>query len=434
VSSLNRHAPSTDLLQPGTIGDASATVPEASHLREFREQARLWLSENIAPLGRCEDGTLGGGIPRDPSLEELAHARDLQRKLFDAGYSGISFPIDFGGQGLTIDHERVFLEEARFFEVPTDVFSVSINILGKSLVEYGTYEQCKRYVPKILSGEHIWVQFLSEPSGGSDLAGLLTRATRDGDSYIVNGQKTWSTGASHCDFAICAVRTDWEAPKYKGISVLIVDLHAQGVDIRPIKQIDEGTEFCEEFFTDVIVPVENLIGAENDGWRVTRGLLEIEHEWVGRSGFGTNNNRGVDELMALARRTGKDLDTGYRRQIAALYVASQVHLLTSVRVSGAIACGKMNPGFGSSLKLGSALLQHWRAELGLALAGNSGVMWQEGDELSRSWSQMLLSSRCESIAGGTNEVLRNNIAERALGLPREPSQDRELPFNEVLKR
>jgi len=421
------------LTEPTLSGTVPEVALESRELLEYRGQARQWLAENMTPLTRTAAGTFEGGIPRDPNEEQLAHARTLQRRLFDAGYVGFTFPPEFGGQGLTLDHERVFLEEATSYDVPTDVFSVSINILGRTLADFATREQCLRYLPDLLSGKHIWVQCLSEPSGGSDLAGLLTRATRDGDGYIVNGQKTWSTGANHCDFAICAVRTDWEAPKHKGISVLVIDLHSPGVEIRPIKQIDEGAEFCEEFFTDVLVPLENRIGGENDGWRVTRGLLEIEHEWVGRSGFGTNNVRGVDELVAVARRNGKHLDAGVRRQIAALYVASEVHALASMRVSGAIESGRMNPGYGSALKLGSAMLQHRRAELGLALAGASGVVWRDGDDLSRSWSQMLLSSRCESIAGGTNEVLRNNIAERALGLPRERGQDRDLPFNEILR-
>src|SRR5581483_8157798 len=195
-----------------------------------------------------------------------------------------TFPVEYGGQGLTLEHERVFNEEAAGYAMPPTNFGVSINILGATLVEFGTHEQKAAHVPKILSGEELWLQFLSEPSGGSDLAGLLTSAVRDGESFVVNGQKTWSTSAHLSDFALCPVRTRWDVPKHKGISVLIIDLKSPGLEIRRIKQIDGGAEFCEEFFTDVSVPVANLVGEENEGWRVARGLLEIEHAWVGRGG------------------------------------------------------------------------------------------------------------------------------------------------------
>ena len=181
---------------------------------------------------------------------------------------------------------------------------MSINILGATLAAFGTHEQKLDHIPKILSGEERWLQFLSEPSGGSDLAGLLTRATRDGDSFVVNGQKTWSTGAHLSDFALCPVRTRWDVPKHKGISVLIVDLKSPGIDIRRIKQINGGAEFCEEFFTDVVVPASNLVGEENEGWRVARGLLEIEHAWVGRGGARTGAGQGVGPLVSLAKRKG----------------------------------------------------------------------------------------------------------------------------------
>src|SRR5262249_48611943 len=154
------------------------------------------------------------------------------------------------------------------YRLPIRAFGVSINILGATLVEFGTHEQKLAHIPNILSGEKRWLQFLSEPSGGSDIGGLLTSATRDGDSYVINGQKIWSTGAHLSDFALCPVRTRWDVPKYKGISVLIVDLRSPGLEIRRIKQIDGGSEFCEEFFTDVVVPATNLVGEENEGWRV----------------------------------------------------------------------------------------------------------------------------------------------------------------------
>jgi len=309
---------------------------------------------------------------------------------------------------------------------------VSINILGATLVAYGTHEQKLAHVANILSGKELWLQFLSEPSGGSDLAGLLTSAVRDGDYYIVNGQKTWSTGAHLSDFALCPVRTRWDVPKHKGISVLIIDLKSPGIEIRRIKQIDGGAEFCEEFFTDVAVPAANLVGEENEGWRVARGLLEIEHAWVGRGGARTSKaSAGVAPIVSLVKGKGLATDSGVRRQVVGLHVALVAQNLVSARVSDAIAAGKLSHGYGSLLKLGDDIVTQRRAEYALAVAGASGAAWRAVDPDGAGWSQDFLNSRSDSIAGGTDEIQRNNVSERVLGLPREPSFDRDIPFNQV---
>ncbi|HLG67351.1 MAG TPA: acyl-CoA dehydrogenase family protein [Acidimicrobiales bacterium] len=408
-------------------------VIEPADLHEYRLRARAWLQENMTLLRRRDDGTYEDPDGSDPRPERVAHARELQRTLFEGGFAGITYPAEYGGQGLSLDHERVFLEESAGYDMPTQVFAVSLNILGPTLLAFGNHQQKAEHVPRMLAGEELWLQFLSEPSGGSDLAGLLTRATRDGDTYILNGQKIWSTGAQHSDFAMCPARTRWDVPKHKGISVFIIDLSWPGIEIRPIRQINGGAEFCEEFLTDVVVPAANLVGEENEGWRVARGLLQIEHEWVGRSGGGQRTHAGVDDLVALARRRGLEDDPGVRRKIAAMYAAQMVHAQASVRVSNAIAAGRMDHGYGGALKLSSANLAQRRSELGLELAGSDGVAWHEGDTSASSWSHQYLSSRSSSIAGGTNEVQRNNVGERALGLPREPTFDRDVPFNELLR-
>jgi alkylation response protein AidB-like acyl-CoA dehydrogenase len=322
------------------------------------------------------------------------------------------------------------LEEAADYDVPTRTFGVSINILGATLARFGNHEQKSAHLPAILSGKEIWLQFLSEPSGGSDLAGLLTSATRDGESFIVNGQKTWSTGAHLSDFAMCPVRTRWDVPKHKGISVLIIDLRSPGIEIRRIKQINGGAEFCEEFFTDVEVPAENLLGDENEGWRVARGLLAIEHAWVGRGGARAPGEFSGNLLVGLARARGLGTDPGVRRQIAATHAAGQVQRLVARRVANGIAAGKLVEGYGSLMKLGNDVLSQRRAELGLALAGATAAAWSEGSG-DGIWSHAFLSSRSNSIAGGTDEIQRNNVGERVLGLPREPSFDRDIPFNQV---
>jgi alkylation response protein AidB-like acyl-CoA dehydrogenase len=398
---------------------------ESPQLREYRQQARAWLADNM-PRGGGRDAH-----DDDPSPDRLAEVKALQQKLYDAGYAGFTFPVEYGGQGLTLDYERVFLEESVGYDMPVRSFGVSINILGATLAAFGTHEQKLAHIPRILSGQERWLQFLSEPSGGSDLAGLLTGAVRDGESFIVNGQKTWSTGAHLSDFALCPVRTRWDVPKHKGISVLIIDLRSPGIEIRRIKQINGGAEFCEEFFTDVVVPAANLVGDENQGWRVARGLLEIEHAWVGRGGAGRSDGAAVAALVSLAKQRGLEADQGIQRQIVGVHVAAEVHKLVAARVSNGMAAGKLPAGYGSLLKLGDDIVSQRRAELGLSLAGVAGVTWLDDQPRGDRWAQGFLGSRSASIAGGTDEIQRNNASERGLGLPREPAFDRDIPFNQV---
>ena len=399
---------------------------ERPDLHEYRVMARTWLAENV-PLATDPD------VDRDldPQSDRFAELKARQRKLYEAGYAGFTFPKEYGGQGLSLEHERIFREEAAGYDLPGINFGVSINILGATLEAFGTHEQKLDHIPNILSGKELWLQLLSEPSGGSDLAGLLTSARRDGDSFIVNGQKTWSTGAHLSDFSLCPVRTRWDVPKHKGISVLIVDLKSPGIEIRRIQQIDGGAEFCEEFFTEVVVPASNLVGEENGGWRVARGLLEIEHAWVGRGGTRTPSDQGVASLVSLAVRNGLARDRGVRRRVVALHAEAVVQGLVSARLADGMASGQLHPGYGSLLKLGSDNLIQRRAELALELAGANGVTWPADQPGGAVWSHGFLHSRQESIAGGTDEIQRNNVSERVLGLPREPTVDQDVPFNQV---
>ena len=324
---------------------------ESPELHQYRLEARAWLAENVALR---QDPPARTYV--DERTERLGEFRALQQKLYDAGYAGFTFPVEYGGRGLTLEHERIFNEEAAPYDMPQSNFGVSINILGATLAAFGTHEQKQEHLARILSGQELWIQFLSEPSGGSDLAGLLTSAKRDGDSYVVNGQKTWSSSAHMADFGMCPVRTRSDVPKHKGISVLIVDLTSPGIDLRRIRQIDGGAEFCEEFFTDLVVPAANLVGEENEGWRVARGMLEIEHAWVGRGGASTPFVDEAAALVELAKSRGLKGDRGVRRRIVDLHVAATAQKLASARLSNGMASGKLVHGYGSLLKLGDANL------------------------------------------------------------------------------
>lgn len=403
----------------------SQSLVESTELNEYRLAARDWLADNVARKTRANDEFDG----EDPSAERISTLKRTQMNLYEAGYAGFAFPKEYGGQGLTLDHERVFIEEAVDYDVPTRFFGVSINILGAALATFGTDQQKRHHLSRILSGQERWLQFLSEPSGGSDLAGLLTSAVRDGDNYIVNGQKIWSTGAHLSDYAMCPVRTRWDVPKHKGISVLVVDLKSPGIEVRRIKQIDGGANFCEEFLTDLVVPVSNLVGEENEGWRVARGILEIEHAWVGRGWARSDTFEGVSKLVALSREKGRGADAGVRRQLAGLHVIIEAQRLMSARVSKGIERGKFPPTYGSLLKLGNDLAMQRRAETSLALAGCDGATWEH--DTAGEWAHAFLSSRGASIGGGTDEIQRNNISEKVLGLLREPSFDRDTPFNQI---
>ncbi len=248
---------------------------------------------------------------------------------------------------------------------------------------------------------------------------------------MINGQKIWSTGAHLSDFALCPVRTRWDVPKHKGISVFIVDLKTPGIEVHRIKEINGSARFCQEYLTDVVVPAANLVGEENEGWRVIRGLLQIEHAWVGRGGALSAESQGISALVSMVKSTKRRDDAGVRRKVTELYVALEVQKLTAARVTSGIATGKMAPNYGSLLKLGNASLTQHRAEVGLNVAEGQGVAWKPGDHVWSEWSTAFLASRSSSIAGGTNEIQKNIVSERVLGLPRESHQDFDVSFNQV---
>ena len=395
-------------------------------LAEYRQELRSWLAEHV----RRYDGA-------DPDLdthispERMAYNRDTQAELYDAGYAGFTFPKELGGQDLTLAHEAIFREEIVGYDVPYRVFSVSINILGGTVAQFGTREQ-QSHVRKILRGEELWLQLLSEPGGGSDLAGLLTSAVRDGDEFVLNGSKTWSSQAHRADWAICPVRTSWDVPKHKGISVFLLDLRTPGIEIRQITEITGEAHFCEEFLTDVRVPASCLLGEENEGWGVLRGLLAIEHAWVGRGGAKRGDFRAdVDNLVELAQERGVADDVGVRRAVTKLHVALRAQRLVATRISEGIASHKVDHDMGGALKIGNDAVFQRMAEAGLALADAGGIAWDPGDAHAGEPALAYLTSRSAPIAGGTAEIVRNNVSEKVLGLPREPGPSRDTPFNEL---
>jgi alkylation response protein AidB-like acyl-CoA dehydrogenase len=396
-------------------------VREAGELATFRRSCRAFLREHATEVRPS--------LWVDPRGDvDLAEAREFQAKLHRAGLAGLTYPVEFGGRGLTNAHEQVWREEAARFPLQTGRLAISHGMCLPVLAEFGTQEQKSHYLAKLLSADEVWCQLFSEPSAGSDVASLQTRAEQDGDAWVVNGQKSWTTLAHLCERGILLARTDPSRPKHKGISMFIVDMRAPGVEIRPINQIDGGVRFNEVFFTDVRIPAENLIPPQDEGWRLATAMLQYERLAIGTGQQGGVHAPRADALIALARRHGVADDPMLRQDLARLYSAEICQSLLALQARARQEAGRA-PGPGGSLgKLANVGVAAQVRSLALRISGAAGVAWLRDDAEGDRWSRETLSTLGTGIAGGTNEVQRNIIGERVLGLPREPSVDRDRPF------
>jgi alkylation response protein AidB-like acyl-CoA dehydrogenase len=396
----------------------------ATDLDEFRQRCRAFLTEHATGgLPNRDDDTRGGGA--------LAIGKAFQAKLAEAGLAGLTYPKEYGGQGLPAEYDRIWREEASKFPLMTGELTISHGMCTPIVAEFGTEEQKEAYLAKLISAEEVWCQMFSEPGAGSDVASLQTRAVRDGDEWVINGQKVWTTLAHLCDRGILLARTDPERPKHGGISMFIVDMKAPGVEIRPINQIDGGQHFNEIFFTDVRVPAGNLIPPENDGWRLATAMLMYE-----RVAIGTGQTQGVrheraDELIRAAERRGVLGDPTVRQDLMRLYSAEVCASLVAAQTRARLKSGQA-PGPGGSLgKLAGANIAEMLRTVALRIQGPGGVAWSAAEERGDRWAKAALSSFASGIAGGTNEIQKNIIGDRVLGLPREPAVDRDVAFKEL---
>jgi len=383
---------------------------------EFRAALRAWLATEVA----------AHGAPPPPGDWPARRAYDTawQRKLFDAGYAGLAWPVEFGGRGLPVSQQLVYLEEyARAGAPYISVNFVGLMHAGPTLIAEGSDAQRRFHLPKILRGDTVWCQGFSEPSAGSDLASLRTRAMRDGDDYVVSGQKIWSTRAHVADYCELLVRTDPTAPKHRGITWLILDMHQPGIEVRPMRTIDGENHFCELFLDGVRVPVANRVGAENDGWRVTNVTLRFERGTAFAQHIITLRAQ-IRKLvaLALARRstpgTGWDSDA-VRARVGRLEASVEaLWRMTQMCVAEAERSGSPSQ-IGSAIKLRYSELSQEIAELALRLVGEPIVARADVDgvqtaEIVREY----LWSLQYTIAAGTSQIQRNLIAERILGLPK----------------
>jgi alkylation response protein AidB-like acyl-CoA dehydrogenase len=405
------------------------TGTSSTELDAFRDRARRWLAEH-APR-RTDAGVQG------PDAQRWADARAFQKQQYEAGFSGISWPEAYGGQGLTFRHQLVFNEEATGYALPSALFQITLSILGMTLLDHGTEEQKRRYIPGMLRGEALWVQLLSEPGAGSDLAGLTTRASRDGDVWVLRGEKVWSTDAQHSDYAMVLARTDWDLPKHAGLSMFIVPFGADGLTVLPLPQITGSAEFCQEFLDDVVVPERDLLGGLNNGWAVATSLFNHSRTMTSGGGlagpaFATSRGGHPDpgrDLIEWAHGHGVAADPSVRDLIAEARIDNRVSGWLAQRCVAAMRVGAMNPATGSLAKHFGVVVAQRRGEIGMELRGIEAVSGPEGGP-GQLEATAYLGSRTASVAGGTAEILRNTIGERLLGLPKEPAVDRDVPFSQ----
>ena len=373
---------------------------------EFVGEARAWLAEHApAHEGTCDD---------------FEGCRAWQRTLYDGGWAGVSWAAEFGGRGGTAWQAVLFAQEQARYQVTSGFVSSTIGMLGAALMAHGTAAQRDRFLPPLLRGDEAWCQLFSEPGAGSDLASLATRAERDGDEFVVNGQKVWTSSAQFCDWAMLLARTNPDAPKHKGISFFLVDLHTPGFDIRPLRQITGATHFNEVFLNDVRVPAANILGPVDGGWGPTRTVLANEAMIIGGGPRGADTNA----LIELARGGGRSNDAVVRQRLARAVTRERLlrclteRMLQSVRDGGEVVVD------GSVLKVLWSEERAERADLAVDLLGAAGALYGDDAPCAGSWQTLLLNRFWGSIGGGTNEIHRTMVGERVLRLPPEPRVDK----------
>ena len=363
-------------------------------LEDFRSNARAWLADNRAAAPR----DYGAILPPDLVDEGIA----WQQRLFAEGWAGIHWPQEHGGQGLTPDHNATWIEECARVGVPAFINMVGIVLAGTVIQKFGTDEQKSAHLKATLAAEQVWCQLFSEPGAGSDLGGLTTRAERDGERWIVNGQKVWCSGGRYSGWGILMARTDVDAPKHKGISFFLMDMGLPGIEVRPLRQMTGEAEFDEVFFSDVDMPIDALIGPENEGWMVGMATLTSERGHIGASIIGLE--RRLEQIAAMG---GDDLGMVEQDRLADLLARGNAFRAMALR-QGPIASTA-----GSLMKLGITELMFEATMLRGDLAGAAAML--EGPDAAG-----MLAAPGGRIAGGTSQVQRNIIGERLLGLPREP--------------
>ena len=397
--------------------DFNDTEEEAA----FRAEVRAWLEANAPSREELE------------GLDEIQAAKLWQKRKYDAGWACIRWPKEYGGRGASAIEQVIWNQEEGKLATPGSVFGIGQGMAAPTLMAWASEEHKRKHLPPLASGEHIWCQLFSEPAGGSDLAALRTRAEKDGDDWVVNGQKIWTSGAHFSDYGILVVRTDPTVPKHKGLSYFFLDMKSPGIDVRPIKQISGGANFNEVYFTDVRIPDDQRLGAVGQGWQVALTTLMNERMAIGGGGGGV----GFRQVLDLARRVELDgapaiEDKQVRAKLATWYAQETGLKYTGYRALSALSRGE-TPGPENSIgKLVAASKTQDMASFAMDLLGASGAITDPAHAEARGMFQAtFMGSPGARIAGGSDEIMLNILAERVLGLPQDVRVDKGIPFNEV---
>ncbi|MEZ5237908.1 MAG: SDR family oxidoreductase [Microthrixaceae bacterium] len=388
---------------------------DSPELAAFRAEVGAFLAQHAEERRGDERDWSRNAAATDPAVAEefRKRCREWQRLLYDNGWAGLTWPTEFGGRGLSAAHQIVFNQELARFDATSGFITAAQALVGPTIMKHGTPQQQRRYLPPLLAGDEQWCQLFSEPGAGSDLASLATRAVRDGDEWVVDGQKVWTSSAQHADFGILIARSDPEAPKHRGITYFIVDMTTPGVEVRPLVQAQGVAHFNEVFLSGVRIPTRNVVGEVGDGWRVARTTLRSESQMIS----GASQSTGFDAVLATARRTGATSDPRVRQELARVHTNEQVLRWMGWRSQTAVMTGRYELALhGSLLKnFFTRALSH-RVELALSVEGPEGMLGAdaEGDGF---WQYQCLNQFAARIGGGTEEVHRNNLGEQVLGLP-----------------
>ncbi|MDG2908020.1 MAG: acyl-CoA dehydrogenase family protein [Acidimicrobiales bacterium] len=391
--------------------DLSLTVEEAT----FRDECRDWLRDNLP-------WDYGTGLPPlfADLAEEVAFLRDWQRRLAGAGLVGVTWPVAFGGRGAGPMHHYLVQEELARARAPELVGRIGVNLVGPTLLAHGTPGQQQRWLPGILPADHLCCQLFSEPGAGSDLAAIATRAVATDDGWVLTGQKVWTSYAQFADWGLCLARTDPDSVGSRGLSMFMVDLHAPGVEVRPLRQITDESDFNEVFLGEVPVAGDQLVGDLHDGWRISASTLSVER--------GTNARQMVvhsqllEELFALAERNGAIQDPRLARDLAQALVEVRLFRIQNQRVLSRLAAGRDPGPVAATAKLAWSEMSQRLHGLVLRVLGDTAPLWRgaDGNPGDGRWQRSWLYYRAATIFAGTSEIQRNLIGERTLGLPREP--------------
>lgn len=393
----------------------------------FRAEARAWLEQHAPAKGGPDDFSTGFLESTMPEEEFHRRVKRWQELLVEHGWAGITWPKEYGGRGGTSMQNVIWGQEAGKYGVTVNNYAVGIGMAGPTILRHGTPEQKERFLRPMLRGDEVWCQLFSEPDAGSDLANIATRAVRDGDEFVVTGQKVWTSGAMDSDWGILLARTDPDVPKHKGITYFLVDMRTPGFDIRPLKQMTGSEHFSEVFMDEVRIPVANVLGEVNGGWGCAITTLSNERGLIA----GANKSSDTMALIELAKERGRTDDPVLRQALVDCWIMQQIQRFHGYRLQTALSKG-VPPGPETSvMKLFAAEYLRRLGNASLAMLGPEGQLLAADAPAGTDWQARFLYAPAIRIAGGSNEVQRNIMAERVLGLPGDIRTDRDVPFREL---